>query len=130
MPCLTCDSAALWPEVQLDVYGSIPHKLDSEASDIDMSVSPVAGLDDAAVLNRVARAIECCQCPYLHITRVLHARIPVISIADTLADGLRLDLSIWNGLNSVHAILVAYVADSYCQLISCTLAQSSRATWS
>lgn len=87
---------ALFPDATLDVFGSIPHKLDGETSDIDMSISPVAGMEDAHVLARIAKAIECCQSPYLQVTRILHARIPVISIVDSLADGLHLDLSIWN----------------------------------
>ncbi len=75
----------LLPECTLDVYGSIPHKIDDESSDIDMSVRPSKiDLPDAVVLDRVAKLVELCDCEHLNVTRILHARIPVISIRDTL----------------------------------------------
>ena len=69
----------------MDVYGSIPHKIDDESSDIDMSVRPSKiDLPDAVVLDRVAKLVELCDCEHLNVTRILHARIPVLSIRDTL----------------------------------------------
>jgi poly(A) RNA polymerase GLD2 len=79
------------------VYGSIPHKIDDESSDIDMSL--LLGEGDAtaaaAALDRVGRAVELAEAEHLAVTRVLHARIPVISIRDSLTD-TSLDLSMWN----------------------------------
>jgi DNA polymerase sigma len=47
----------LFPECKCDVYGSIPHKIDDESSDIDMSVRLEKGdsTPDAAVLDRVGK---------------------------------------------------------------------------
>jgi DNA polymerase sigma len=87
------------PETKLDVYGSIPHKIDDERSDIDMSLQPVKlDVPEAIALDRIAKAIETFvgeEQQQLTVTRVLHARIPVISIRDTLTD-TSLDLSMWN----------------------------------
>ena len=84
----------LWPECELDVYGSIPHKLDGENSDIDMSIK-FPSVEDHILLDVTAKAIECVDPRYITITRVLHARIPLISIQDSLIQ-CQLDLSIWN----------------------------------
>jgi len=99
---------AVFPECMLDVYGSIPHRLDSESSDIDMSMSKISGLEDGHALARIAAAIEACQCEMLKLDRVLHARIPLISISDTLAN-VRLDLSIDNiDKRHISTIFAAY----------------------
>jgi len=82
-----------FPEAKLEVYGSIPLNLDAENSDIDVSI--ICDVDEILLLNTIADAIEACQSPYIKISRVLLARIPLISIVDILADNLQLDLSIW-----------------------------------
>ena len=47
----------VYPDAKLDVYGSIPHRIDDESSDIDMSVL-YRKEPDAVVLDTIGRAIE------------------------------------------------------------------------
>ncbi len=76
---------------------SIPHKIDDESSDVDMSIrlEKEDSVAAAAVLDRVGKAVELAQWEHLTVTRVLHARIPVVSIRDSLTN-TSLDLSLWN----------------------------------
>ena len=92
------------PEASVEVYGSIPHKIDDEGSDVDMSIRlpPGSELAEAAVLDRVGKAVELYDRVegQLSVTRILHARIPVISVRDSLTD-TSLDLSMWN-IDKLH----------------------------
>uniref|UniRef100_A0A6B2LCG1 Polynucleotide adenylyltransferase n=1 Tax=Arcella intermedia TaxID=1963864 RepID=A0A6B2LCG1_9EUKA len=81
--------------------------LDSENSDIDVSI--IAQENEITLLNTIADAIESCKSPYFQISRVLQARIPLISIVDTLADNLQLDLSIWK----LDKLEIAKVFEAY-----------------
>ena len=87
-------SRLAFPDAVLEVYGSIPHSIDDETSDIDMSIL-YQEKPDAVVLDIVAKLIEICPGSPFEIKRVLHARIPVISVVDVLTK-TTVDLSIWN----------------------------------
>jgi DNA polymerase sigma len=85
--------AELYPKAKLEVYGSIPLLLDSENSDIDVSI--IIGESDAVeVLSNIGDGIGYCNSPHLTVKKILTARIPVITISDALS-GLQLDLSLW-----------------------------------
>jgi len=60
-----------------------------------IDVSIISEVEETKLLTDIADALEVCSSPYLQISRVLNARIPLISIVDTLANDLQLDLSIW-----------------------------------
>lgn len=83
-----------------EVYGSIPHRIDQETSDIDMSIR-VSGVPDDELLDLIGLLVELCAGPeQMSIKRVLHARVPVISFVDPLTL-VQLDLSIWN-IDKLH----------------------------
>ncbi|KNC46105.1 uncharacterized protein AMSG_00222 [Thecamonas trahens ATCC 50062] len=84
--------AILFPAAELEVYGSIPLRLDSESSDIDVSI--ISDEDETLLLSTIADGVEALGLSSVTVARTLTARIPLITIADSLSS-LELDLSIW-----------------------------------
>eukprot|EP01088_Endostelium_zonatum_P019302 TRINITY_DN6604_c0_g1_i1.p1 TRINITY_DN6604_c0_g1~~TRINITY_DN6604_c0_g1_i1.p1 ORF type:complete len:398 (-),score=82.72 TRINITY_DN6604_c0_g1_i1:50-1243(-) len=98
------------PRAKLEVYGSIPHKLDSENSDIDVSLISPPDTDVQTLLSLINDYLTACQSPYLTNQLILTARIPVLNIHDTLID-IHLDLSAWHhDKEEIALIFTTYLA--------------------
>jgi len=85
----------LYPTVTLEVYGSIPHKIDSEGSDIDVSI--MRGdlkVDELEMLDNIGNAFLFSDSSFIAVTKILTARIPLVTITD-LYSKIQLDISFW-----------------------------------
>eukprot|EP01087_Luapelamoeba_hula_P000767 TRINITY_DN10564_c0_g1_i1.p1 TRINITY_DN10564_c0_g1~~TRINITY_DN10564_c0_g1_i1.p1 ORF type:complete len:422 (-),score=61.48 TRINITY_DN10564_c0_g1_i1:206-1471(-) len=96
-----------YPSAKLEIYGSIPLLLDAENSDIDVSI--YSSINQEELLVGIADAIDSCNSPHIQITRILTARIPLLTFTDRLSN-LQLDLSIWfNDKREINRVLAAYM---------------------